>query len=130
MADFASQVVWTLNSTTQGKVRLKGLQKYDVKDGAKVEAVNEVGSDVPVGFKITPGAKTITFDFKVPKGKILPDWDFMKTGRELVTLTKQVIGGIRTQFLPCMVSTVDPTGDTEGEHTFAVEIIALEEKNL
>ena len=106
------------------------MQKYDVKDGAKVEAVNEVGSDVPVGFKISPGAKTLTFDFKVPKGKLVPDWDFMKSGRELVTRTKQGVGGIRTQYLPCMISTVDPTGDTEGEHTFSVEVIALEEKPL
>lgn len=130
MADIASKVTWTISSTSQGKVRLRGMSKYDVKDGAKVEAVNEVGGDDPVGFKDSPGAKTITFDFRQQKGRPVPDWDYLKRNKELFTLTRQIDGGTRSQFLPCRVSMVDPSGDDEGEHTFSVDIVALTEKPL
>lgn len=130
MADNAQIVVWTLNSASQGKIRLKGMKSHQVKDGGKVEPTNEVGNPVPAGFKITPGAKTISFEFYLKKGKPVPDWSALVLSRELVTLTKQIEEGVRVQYLPAMVSTYDPQGDNEGENMASVEIVALQEKPL
>ncbi len=130
MADNASKVVWTLNSVSQGKVRLRGMKSYSVKSERKKETVNEVGSDDPTGFKRKPGGRTISFVFYQKKGKPIPDWDFLDESDEIVSLTKQVDGSIREQYPECVVSSVDKDGDDDGENTFSVDVVGLRRKKL
>ena len=130
MADNASIVVWTLNSVSQGKVRLRGMKSYAVKSDAKVETVNEVGSKIPTGFKRKPGGLAVTFEFYRKKGKQVPDWQKVHNNEEIIALTRQVDGGPREQFPECCVSTVDDNGDDEGENMISIEVVALEKKAL
>lgn len=126
--DIASQATWQINSSARagGNKRLLRLTSWEVSDESSKEAVNEVGSSNPVGFKRTPGAKTITLEFRQTKGaKPDVDWDYLAESDEVFSLTKQVRGGRRTQYPEVEVSKVDYSGDDEGEITYSVELIAL-----
>lgn len=127
----ATKVTWQINSRSQGNKRLRRLEKYDVGDEGETAASNEIGSEVPTGFTRKPGPIPIEFDFRQTRGS-KPDCDWVKlrdTGEE-ISLTRQVGGGIRTQFTPCKVSTYTETGDKDGEYTYKVSLIALESKAM
>ncbi|MBA2718932.1 MAG: hypothetical protein H0U52_06795 [Chloroflexi bacterium] len=129
--DVASQATWQINSASQGNKKLRRVQSYDISDGSSVEAVGEVGSDRMVAFRRKPGAKTISFEIaelKVAKREV--NWEYLEETGEVVSLTKQVVSGIRTQYPEAMVSKIDFTGDVDGKHMYTVEIIALERKGL
>ena len=51
----ATQATITINSVSQGTVRLKRCKSSKVSDGAKTEAVTAMGEDDPVGFRDAPG---------------------------------------------------------------------------
>lgn len=126
----ATQARWTLNSASQGNVRLRRVSDYKISDGASTEAVNAVGEDDPVGFRDKPGAKTITFTVHAEQGDPEVDYYALKIAKEQFSLTKALVLGKRVQYPVCRVSKAEPTGDDEGKHTFDVEIIALREKPL
>jgi hypothetical protein len=126
--DIASQATWQANTSARagGNKRLLRLVSWEVSDESSKEAVNEVGSSNPIGFKRTPGAKMITLEFRQTKtAQPDIDWDYLAESDEVISLTKQVRGGRRTQYPEVQVSKVDYTGDNEGEITYTVECIAL-----
>ena len=129
--DVASVVTWQLNSSSQGNKKLRRVQTWDVASDASKEAKNEVGSSVPVAFMRKPGAKTITFEILETKGsKPECDWDYLEEADEVFSLTKQVVGGRRTQYPECQVSKVTYNGDSDGKASYTVEIIALRRKAM
>lgn len=129
--DIATQATWQINSSSQGNKKLLRVQSYEVSDGGSVEAVGEVGSAKMVGFRRTPGAKTITFEISETKGpRREVNWEKLLADEEVVSLTKQVKGGLRTQYPECMVSKIDYSGDVDGQHSYTVELVALEQKAL
>lgn len=127
MALLGTQARITIDSPSQGNVRLRYNKSSKVSDGASAEAKNAMGSDVPVGFIFKPGAKTITLEIFQQQG-VKPECDFvaMRDARELFSMTREIVGGAETQYLPCVVSKIDEDDDEEGGHMLSVEIIALE----
>lgn len=129
--DVASQAVWNINSITQGNKKLLRVQSYDVADDGAVEAIGEVGNPRMVAFAKKPGALMITFEIRETKtARREVSWERLRDTEEVFGLTKQVKGGLRTQYPECMVSKIDFTGDVDGTHTYTVEICALEQKAL
>ncbi len=127
----ATKVTWQINSRSQGNKRLRRLEKYDTGDESETMATNEVGSEIPTGFTRKPGPIPIEFEFRQTKGA-KPDCDWVKlrdTG-EIFSLTRQVGGGIRTQYPSVKVSTYTETGDKDGEHTYKVTLVALESRAM
>lgn len=129
--DIATQATWQINCS-QGNKRILRMKSWDISDNASVEAVLEVGSDFPVGFKDVPGAKTLSLEIRERKGvRREIDYHALRDDKEMFGLTKQVVGGIRTQYPQCRVSKIDEGGsDDAGEIMYTVEIIALRERAL
>ena len=126
-----SQARWSINAPSPiGNKPLRRMKDYSISDESEVEAVNEVGSEDPVGFKDKPGAKTITFNEHIPDGKPEVDWYQLKRGRVVFSLTQQYVGGERVQYYPCRVATIGKSGDDEGQHMREVKILALKEQPL
>ena len=133
MTDIATGVTWQASCSARagGNKRIRRMVDYDVADGASVEAVSEVGPGEMVGFIHTPGAQTITFNMREREGaKPEIDWRYLKKSKEKFSLTKQVTNGPRTQYPVCVVSNVSPSGNDGGEHTYSVEIIALDDADM
>ncbi len=129
--DVASQIVWTINSDSQGNKRIRRMKDWDVSNDASTEAQNEVGSTEPTAFVDKPGAKTITFNIRETKGtRPEIDWDALESSKEVFSLTRQVTGGRRTQWPECKVSKVSSSGDDESTNMYSVEIIALSQKRM
>ncbi|HWU91606.1 MAG TPA: hypothetical protein VN253_30270 [Kofleriaceae bacterium] len=131
--EYASSASWFINAPAPiGNKRLRAVEKYDEDDESSVETRVEVGPSLDaVGFVEIPGGKKITFDIRETKGaKPEVDYEYIKANGLAVTLTKQIIGGRRTQYTPCRLSMIKPTGDNKGEHTFSVEFVALGKKVL
>jgi hypothetical protein len=131
MTLLGTQARITIDSPSQGNVRLRFNKSSKVVDGATAEAKNAMGSDVPVGFIFKPGAQTITLEVYVQQG-VKPECDFkeMKRNREIFSMVREIVGGQETQYLPCVVSKVDEDDDEEGGHMQQVEIIGLEQLPL
>lgn len=126
----ATQAVWTLDSTSQGNVRLRRVKSSKTADASSTEMKNAIGEDFPVGFIDKPGGKTTTFEIFVEQGNPEVDWQFLKDSKEYFSMTKQVVGGKRYQYPICRVAKVDKDDDDEGSHMMSVEVMALEEKPL
>lgn len=129
--DIATQATWSINSTSQGNKKIRRMKTAGVTSNASVDAVTEMGSSVPVGFEVKPGAFMVSLNIKETKG-IRPevDWYKLDETKETFALTRQVLGGRRMQYPICMVSKVDEEGDADGKHEYTVEIVALERKRL
>lgn len=126
--DIVNQARWFINASSRagGNVRLRRLTSAEVADESAVETVPEMGEERPVGFSDTPGGMTISFEFRETKGvKPDVDWDYLKSSKEIFSLTRQHVGGRRKQFPSCRVSKVDDSGNAEGEHTYSVEVVTL-----
>ena len=131
--DIATRAVWNINCSPRagGSKQLRRMVDASVEGGGSVEAVNEVGGAEPVGFTITPGPKTITLNFRERKGaKPEVDWDYLDVSKEVFSLTRQVVGGRRTQFAECMVSSKSDEDSDQGEITYTVEIVGLAGKPM
>ncbi len=126
----ATQARWSINSTSQGNVRLRRVKDHSIKSERKKEAINAMGEDDPVGHTVKPGARTITFNVIEEQGNPEVDWEFLEESGEYFSLTKQLVNGKRVQYPECVVSSVEGTGDDEGKHMKSVEIIALRVKRL
>lgn len=120
-----TQARWSINSASQGNVRLRRVKTYKIADGRSKEAVNAVGEDDPVGTTKKPGPRTITFDVYEEQGTTECDWRALAESGEFFSLTKQLINGQRWQYSNCQVSKVDNDGDAEGSHMLNVDILAL-----
>lgn len=131
--EIATGATWQISCSARagGNKRIRRMVDYDVADGSAIEAVSEVGPGEMVGFTRTPGALAITFNMRETQGaKPEIDWRYLKRAGETFSLTRQVIGGARTQYPECRVSTVSPSGNDGGEHTYSVEIVALSEADM
>lgn len=129
--DVASQAVWSINSASQGNKRIRRMKDWDVGNDASVEAQNEVGSREPTAFVEKPGPRTITFNIRETKGSRPEiDWDALESSREVFSLTRQFVGGRRTQWPECMVSKVSSSGDDESSNMYSVEILALSQRRM
>lgn len=127
----ARKVTWQINSRSQGNKRLRRLEKYDVDDEGETTATNEIGSESPTGVTRKPGGFPIEFDFRQTQGtKPDCDWEELERTGEFFSLTRQIVGGRRTQFLKVSVSQYTEQGDKDGEYTYNVKLIALEKKKL
>jgi hypothetical protein len=126
-----SQARWTINAPVPvGNKPLRRLKDYSISDESDLEAVNEVGSEDPVGFRDKPGARVVTFNEHVPQGRPEVDWFALKRGKVPFSLTQQYVGGDRVQFFPCRVAQVGKSGDDEGSHMREIKIVALKEERL
>lgn len=130
MSNFVSIVPWFINSASQGNRQCRGLQDAGVEDGSSVETVNEIGAEFPTGHIVKPGAQTINLTEKVVEGEPEVDWNELRDSRELFSMTRQYRNGQRVQFLDCRVSTVNESGDAEGENTREITIMSLRRKAL
>src|SRR5262245_8207866 len=122
MSDISSQSVWSINSVTQGAKQLTRLRSYDVSDESGVETRNAVGQNKPIGFVDKPGGATISFEYFSERPKPEVDWRKLKDTKELFSLTQQIVGGERFQYPVCRVSTLSPSGDSDGEHMLKIDI--------
>lgn len=130
MSNFVSKAPWFINSASQGNRQLRGLQDAGVEDGSSVETINEVGNEYPVGFVDKPGPITLNFTEKVMEGEPDCDWVELQKLKELFSMTRKYTAGQRVQFLDCRVSTVNESGDAEGENTREVSVMCLRRKAL
>lgn len=131
--DIVTQARWFINASRRagGNVRLRRLTNADVDDESSVDTVTEMGEDRPVGFVDVPGGMPISLEFRQTKGaKPDVDWDYLKAAKEIFSLTRQNTGGRRRQFPECRVSKVTETGNSEGEHTYTVEVACLRAQAL
>lgn len=132
-SDIATGATWQINCSARagGTKRIRRMTKADVADESSVEAVPEVGPGEMVGFMDKPGATKITFAMRERKGaKPEIDWHYLKDSKEEVSLTRQIIGGQRRQFLPTRVSSISDSDDDQGEITYTVELVALGSKSM
>ncbi len=123
----ASQSRWTISSPSQGNKRLRRVQSSQVSSDAKREAVTAQGEDRPIGTVFSPGADTISFTVYAEQGT--PEVDYLKlfTSGEYFTLTREIVGGKRFQYVDCQVAgRPNPSDDNQGSHTFTVEILAMD----
>lgn len=126
--DIATGATWQISCSARagGNKRILRMTSAEVSDGATVEAVPEVGPGEMVGFMDSPGAHEITFNMRERKqAKPEIDWLYLKQSKEVFSLTRQVIGGARTQYPECRVQSISPSDTAEGEITYTVSIIAL-----
>lgn len=128
--DIASQRRVSLSTVTQGKGRLYRVEKFDSKPDGKTTVATEMGTDEGAGFIDEPGGHTVTFDLMEQQGNSWPDWDALVAGKEIVTVTDQIIGGRRWAYGPGRVSSVSRSGDKAGAHNVSVEIVALGRKAM
>lgn len=131
--EYASAASWFINAPAPvGNKRLRAVESYDSGDEGSVTTQTEVGpSNAAVGFIDVPGGKTISFDIREVKGaKREVDWEYLQDNKIVFSLTKQIVGGTRKQYPECRISTIAPKGDNKGEHTYTVEIVALDRKSL
>lgn len=131
--EFVSSGSWHINAPAPvGNKRLRGVESFDEDDESSVETKCEVapGADA-AGFVRIPGGKSITFEGRALKGaKPDVDWEYLQDNEIVFTLTKELTGGRRKQYLPCQVSTYKEKGDNKGEYTYTVEVKALGKKLL
>lgn len=131
--NIVNQATWNINCSRRagGNVRLRRLSSAEVSDESAVETVPEMGEDRPTGFTDTPGGLSISMEFRQTKGATPDvDWDFLKDAKEIFSLTRQNHGGRRRQFPECRVSTISESGNSEGEHTYTVEVVTLRAQKL
>jgi hypothetical protein len=119
-----------ISSVSQGNKQLFHISKIDPKDEAKKTAQTGLGSQRAIGWIQSPGAITITLTSYIAKGKQECDWQFLADSAEEFTLNIEVVGGDRTQYMPCVVSTANPSYDKDGNNVVEVEIVALDKKRL
>src|SRR5690349_8201048 len=112
----ATQARLTISSATQGNVRLRRVESSKVSDDAKTEAVTAVGEDDPIGFRDSPGAKTITLSVYEEQGTPEVDYRRLKVSKEVFALTREIVGGKRFQYPVCRVSKAEPSSDNDGKH--------------
>lgn len=130
MGNPASQSRWTISSVSQGNKKLRRVKSSKVSTDKGREAVTAQGEDRPIGTIKKVGALTITFSVFEEQGTPEVDYRRLDALDEFFTLTREIVGGKRYQYVDCQVSKVEPSGDNAGEHMLDVEIIALEEKPL
>lgn len=126
----ATQARISIRSTSQGAKRLKRVSDSKVTDGSSTDTVNAVGEDEPIGFTRKPGNRAISLTVYEEQGQPEVDWRALRTSQEEFSITREIVGGNRTQYPVCRVSKVDPSSDADGKHMLDVEIIALGEKPL
>lgn len=125
-----TQARWNIRSTSQGAKRLRRVSDSKMTDNSSTDTVNAVGEDEPIGFIRKPGNRTISLTVYEEQGTPEVDWRALRTSQEEFSLTREVVGGNRTQYPVCRVSKIDPSSDAEGKHMIDVEIVALGEKPL
>jgi hypothetical protein len=131
--DIASGATWQINCSARagGSKRIRRMTKADVDDQASVTAVSEVGPGEMVGFMDAPGAHAGTFEIRETKGlKPEIDWRYLKDSKELVQFTRQVVGGLRTEFAPVRIVTISPSDTDQNENTYTVTWVALKARPL
>lgn len=129
--DVASQVIWTLNSPSQGNKRIRRASSISTSDDSSVEAVGEVGSRTMVAFIEHPGGIMISIEGRETKtAKREINFERMKELGETFAMTRQVKGGVRIQFPECMIGTISYSDEEDGSTTYTVEIAVLERKAL
>lgn len=131
MGDVASQSRWILSSASQGNKQLKRVESSECSNDSKRTAVMAQGEDFPIGTVFEPGAITVSFTVFEEKGT--PEIDYRKlfSSGERFTLTREIVGGKRYQYVDCQVSSSPaPSGDNAGKHMFKVEIISMRELPL
>lgn len=133
MLENATQRTWQINASSRagGNKRLRKVESSEIASERSKTATNEMGSTVPTGVTVSPGPVTISLTIRHAKSvKPEVDWWYLEYSDEWFTLTSQIVGGRREQFGPCQVSSISESSDSEGEHTYTVEILALERKPL
>lgn len=127
----ATQARVTIDSASQGNVRLRACKDSKVADGSSVEPKNGLGEDDPIGVIRKPGAKTISLNIYQEQGaKPEVDYHVLKDRMEAFVLTREVVGGATTEYSPAYVSKIDEEDDEDGGHMMSVEVIALKRRRL
>lgn len=126
----ATQARVSIASASQGNKRLRRVKSSKVGRSSSTEAQTAMGEDDPVGFTRKPGANTITLSVLEEQGKPEVDWEALEDSQEVFAITREIVGGRRTQFPFCVVSKTEPDDDDEGKHMLDVEIVALQRKRL
>lgn len=131
MGQPASQSRWEISSPSQGNKRLRRVQSSSVSSDAKREALTAQGEDVPIGTFFSPGADKISLTVFVEQGT--PEVDYLKLFKsgEYFLMTRRIVGGKSYQYVDCQVASKPAiSGDSQGSHTFTVELIAMDELPL
>lgn len=115
----------TIDSITQGNVRMKTCKSSKVSDGRSVDTKNSMSEDDPVGFVIKPGAQTLTLDVFALQGDPEVDFFALKDASEVFGVFREIVGGAEAHYPACMVSKIDEDDDEDGNHMLSVEIIGL-----
>jgi hypothetical protein len=113
-------------------VRLRRCKTSKVSGGPTTEAETAIDDDddEAVGFIDKPGAWNIDLDILQEQGKPEIDYVALMLSKELITVTREVVGGLRYQFLRARVASADEDGADDGKNTMSVKIIALKRKRL
>lgn len=130
MGNLATQARVSIASVTQGNKRLRRCKDSKVSRGGSTETQTAMGEDFPVGFIRKPGGDTISLSILQEQGKPEVDWEALEDSQEIFSLTREIVGGLRTQYPFCVVSKVEPEDDDSGKHMFNVDVVTLQRKRL
>jgi len=123
MSDIASRQRWTINSTSARNVQLKKVTGYSDSPHASAEHVYNTWDDEPVGV-VTSQVQGGEIELEQHQETGNPDvnWRKLGTAREYFSLTRDIPGGERVQYVRCIVENVSIKGDNSGQHTASLKI--------
>lgn len=130
MAELATRARWYLNSSSARNVQLKKLKNYSISDDSDLEHAYNTSDDAPVGIIDKPGGGSVEFDYYQEAGAAEVDWRKLKLAKEFFSMTEQIVGGRRTQYIRCRVATVTNDGDEQGSHMQKIKVLWAERKDL
>jgi hypothetical protein len=129
VADIASRARWFINSLTAQNKFLSKLKTASETDDGDLEhafnSANEVAGEIE-----TPGAGALEISYYEEAGAPEVNWRRLKDSREYFSLTRQIVGGTRTQYTNCRVANVASEDDDEGGHMLTVKVIWRARKDL
>jgi hypothetical protein len=119
-----------INGQTPGnKVlrKVKSVKETDARDG---EHTYNTFEKRPNGVTRKPGGGELELEVFEEKGTPEVDWEKLQGLGEFFTITREVIGGRRTQFLECTVVNVAASADDSHQPMMTVKVLWSERKAL
>lgn len=109
-----------------GAIQLLSITDGEANSDKSVEVVTTIGVDGGAGWRTKTGGGTITFT-ELRQKKPQVKWRRLeKEKTEFMIMAQDENGGPREKWLPCRISKVERSMDSEGKHTDKIEIKFLQ----
>jgi hypothetical protein len=119
-----------INGQTPGNKVLRKVKSVKETDSRDAEHVYNTFDKKPTGVARKPGGGELELEVYEEKGTPEVDWEKLQALGEFFSITREVIGGRRTQFVDCTVANVAASSDDSHQPMMAVKVLWSERKKL